>query len=317
MTDLLQSILYRYPGIEPDRRNEYHVDCPFCGKEAARGQTHFSFSAKGYNCFVCDSNGGLAKLAEHLRIDDTTIAPAPQRRPQMPQNVIPWRVTPEHTLNALTGVPVRFDAWKRYKPLTSATIDRYQLGYGRLPFCGKDNRWYDSKQAWLTVPLFEHGQLVGLRGRNLTNQGPKWISATGSAYTLWNVENVRAGDIVWLTENYVDAMWLMQVHPEWRAVAIGGATTWQRRWGEMLAERKPGRVIVALDNDLAGQASGQVYRQLCDEWQRDRPGMRIPEPNGPKIANALLERGLDAVLFKWPDKAPVKAGVDWLLGAKF
>ena len=313
MSDLLQVILDHFPNVTPDRRGEHHVDCPFCGKEAQRGQTHFSFSANGFHCFICGASGGLYALAQRLGMDGISPQPRAQhRKPEPPKPLVPWRVASKTYLDSILN-NARFDLWPRYKPVNRSTIERYSLGYGRLPFCGKDGRWYESKQDWLIVPLFEHGQLVGLRGRNLTDQGPKWISATGSAYTLWNVDSVQAGDTVWLTENYVDAMWLMQTHPEWKAVAIGGATTWQTEWGRMLAERKPGQVIVALDNDLAGQATGSMYKRLRSAWIAERPKAKPPEPNGPKIANSLLATGINSILFKWPADAPAKAGIDWVL----
>lgn len=302
-----------------NRRGWYDCDCPFCGKEAKRGQVHFSYSPDGYKCFVCGAHGTLRQLADKIRIDGAqavaeTLAQW-QRKEREPLPLARWRQNPGELLRRYQAHPHRYRTWRQYKPLSAATIDRHGFGLGRLPFQREDGEWYMSKHDWLIVPLWEAGQLVGLRGRNLGDSGPKWISAAGSTYTLWGLDYVRPGSVTWLCENYVDAAWLMQERPTDCAVGIGGATTWQASWAQMLAERKPGTVIVALDWDLPGQATGAFRHKLEAEWMQQR-GSKPPEANGPKIANELRRHGLNAVLFQYPDCAPEKADVGWLLGQK-
>lgn len=298
---------------ERNRRGWYDCDCPFCGKEAKRGQVHFSYCPDGYKCFVCGAHGTLRQLADKIRIEGAVTEWQPKERESLP--VARWRQNPTELLRRHQSHPDRYSTWRRYKPLSAATIDRYGFGLGRLPFQRAGGEWYMSKHDWLTVPLWEAAQLVGLRGRNLGDGGPKWISAAGTNYTLFGLDHVRAGSICWLCENYVDAAWLTQEHPEWCAVAIGGATTWQGSWADMLHERKPQTVIVALDNDLPGQAAGELRRRLEAQWVAER-NTEPPPANGPRIANALRSAGMEAVLFRWPDSAPVKAGLDWVLEQK-
>ena len=306
---MLNEILERYPiGVQPDRRGEYHVDCPFCGKEAKRGQIHFSFSERGYKCFICGVKGGLKELAAHLRIDTPVSYVRPAPKPTKP--IAAWRT---ESIDHYFDHPQRFQAWSKYKPVTRETIIKYSFGYGRLPFQRADGSWYRGDMDWLIVPLYEDGALVGLRGRNTGDLGPKWISASGSAYVLWGLDGVQPGDIVWLCENYVDAAWLMQQHPEYKAVALGGATTWKTEWGALLAAQRPRQVIVALDNDMAGQATGEMLKILQEEWRAAHPGLAIPLPNGPRVANDLLAQGVNTLLFSWPADAPAKAGIDWIL----
>ena len=303
-------------GGERNRRGWYDCDCPFCGKEAKRGQVHFSYSPDGYKCFVCGAHGTLRTLADKIRIDGAQAVTAalaqwqPKRSEPLP--TARWRQNPGELLRRYQSHPDRYSTWRRYKPLTAAAIDRYGFGLGRLPFQREDGEWYMSRQDWLIVPLWESGQLVGLRGRNLGDNGPKWISAAGTTYTLWGLDYVRQGAVTWLCENYVDAAWLMQERPTDCAVGIGGATTWQASWAQMLAEKEPGTVIVLLDNDLPGQAAGAFRQALEAAWIAER-NTEPPAANGPRIANALRSAGVNAVLFQWPDSAPAKAGMDWLL----
>ena len=312
--DLFQHVHAALQGSR-NRRGWYDCDCPFCGKPAKRGQTHFSFYPDGFRCFVCGAHGTLRQLADKLRIDGDKPAIQWQRKEREPLPVARWRQNPTELLRRYQSHPDRYSKWRSYKPLTAATIDRFGFGLGKLPFQREGGEWYMSRQDWLIVPLWEGGQLVGLRGRNLGDGGPKWISAAGTNYTLFGLDHVRAGSICWLCENYVDAAWLTQEHPEWCAVAIGGATTWQAAWADMLQERKPGMVIVLLDNDLPGQAQGQFRQALETAWIAER-NTEPPAANGPRIANALRAAGVNAVLFKWPDGAPHKAGMDWLLEQK-
>jgi len=299
--------------VSPDRRGWCHTDCPFCGK----GDKHFAFQALGYKCVVCGAHGGLRKLAQVAGLLQLGAA-SPRRVVAAPVPVAvqaaPWLGTAASRISQSLAHPGRLAAWAAYKPLSRATLDRWQFGLGKLPFVGNDGEWYESRSSWLTVPLYgPTGAVCGLRGRNLGTQGPKWISATGSHYHLWGLQNGPLKPVVWLCENYVDAAWLMERHSDLSAVALGGATTWQPAWGEALAAQQPDLVIVALDNDLAGQATGPLYRRLSDERRIAHPDLPALVPNGPRIANDLIALGLTVRLFQWPAKAPAKAGVDWLI----
>lgn len=293
--------------VVEDRRGWCHIVCPFCGK----GNRHCAFSARGFRCLVCGAHGSLYKLANHIHMTSDIVRTSP---PPQPALAVPWLA------NALTRViramhhPERVARWSAYKPLTLATLNKHYFGYGRLPFRGHNGQWYESKNEWLIVPLFEKGAIVGLRGRNVNTHGPKWISATGTRHVLWGLEYVQPGSVVWICENYVDAAWLAQDHPDMCAVALGGATTWRFEWALRLADKKPRLVIVALDNDLAGQAQGKMYDNLRAQWRAAHPDLVEPVwLNGPRIANDLLAVGLTVRLFRWPEHAPAKAGVDWLL----
>jgi len=297
----------------PTRRGWYDATCPNCGKEVAKGQVHFGYNAEGAGkCFCCSWSGGPNKLAELLRIEiGEYVAPVRVERPA--PELARWRLNPYELLRRYNTHPGNVARWQAYKPLSAETIERHGLGYGPLPFQRDNGDWYMSRSDWLIVPIYQDGALVALRGRNTGDRGPKWISATGSEYAFWNVENVPAGAICWLTENYVDAIWLMQYRPDWWAVAIGGATTWRSEWAKQLAARKPSLVIVALDCDLPGNGGGHLRDELIAEWIATHPGAQIPKANGPAITNDLLRLGMTARLFEWPADAPAKAGVDWLL----
>jgi len=305
--DLYDELRSRFPQAPPNRKGEVYITCPWCGKEGK----HFSFSPRGAYCFVCGHKASLGQVAEKLGIvgDRLPYTPPPPR----PRPAVPWHAHAVEIVSRSLAHPQRIERWQAYKPLSVATLDRHQFGLHRLPFQKPDGRWYWSQQPWLTVPLYDGDLLVGLRGRNIGAQGPKWISATGTSYVLWNLPKVRPGACVWITENYVDAAWLMERHPQWDAVALGGAANWRPEWAAALAAKRPALVIVALDNDLAGQASGATYRRLQAERRQQHPGLPDLAPNGPKIANSLIAAGCPVTLYPWQPDAPDKADVGWLL----
>lgn len=315
-TDLL-GLLDNHFNIAPDRRGERHVDCPFCGKSAKRGQTHFSFSSKGYKCHVCGEGGGLVKLASHLGLDGTIptapTPPRPRRESQKPKDDTPpvWRTDSPHAdllVKGYTSDPRRYELWQAYKPLSEQTIDRWGLGLGKLP---------GQTTPRLILPVRQNGQVVHLRGRlpkDDTSDLPKWLAAKGSTATLFNLDGLRPGHKLVILENPIDAALVMQEFPELDAVApTNGAGSWQDEWTEVIASIAPSQIIVAYDNDLAGQANPVTAWRLKKDWQTKHPGRKPPRPNGPKLVKKLRKTGLKVSLWRWSDDTPAKGDMGWLL----
>jgi hypothetical protein len=81
LLDEVATRLQTDPGRWPDKRGNYHADCPYCAKPAKKGQTHFCISADGLcYCQVCQKGTTLTALAEHLGVK-------PERNGQAPQTV--------------------------------------------------------------------------------------------------------------------------------------------------------------------------------------------------------------------------------------
>ena len=328
---LYEMLADRFPDAQRDRRDNVFIPCPWCGKE----DRHFSFSPRGGHCFVCGGGGSLWAVAERLglRLPDREVLDLRQRQrrsplrqqaePTSPKPAAPWMALGSADRSrARWPTPGAWPPGPRTSPSRLRPSSDTTSASRACPSGGLSGNWYWSSTYWLTVPLYapaasgagraEPGRLVGLRGRNLDPHGkPKWISATGTSYVLWNLAGVRHGGAVWICENYVDAAWLMERHPHLDAVALGGAAHWREEWAAQLAARQPLFAVVALDNDLAGQARGSLGSQL--RYARRTEGMPDMPLNGPKIANSLAEAGLPAHLLEWPDHAPAHADVGWLL----
>jgi hypothetical protein len=130
---------------------------------------------------------------------------------------------------------------------------------------------------------------------------------------------IQAGAVQWRSaatrrdggdcENFVDCLLAMQSASEWwpwPAAAPAG----KKPGRQQIAASRPKQVLVWLDNDLVGCPNAETYHPSC--WPSGRPhpqATHTPEPNGPKIANALLEAGVRASVYQWPKGTPPKADV--------
>lgn len=325
----LFAALVQVTGGRPDRRGEVHVTCPWCGKEAARGQVHFSFSERGASCFVCGQRAGLRELARLYGLGDD---PDPVRRPvarRQPQARPP---APTRTWDygemavRYADAPDALVRWQRYKWLPEETVAAYFLGVGRLPE-------YSSKcqHERLMVPLLVGRECVGIRARSLGCDCGKWLSPAGSRMILYNGERLREpeqrdeqgaaaamlgyaagqrtarGRTLLIVENPVDALMLERWHPGAAAVATLGVSNWRDEWTEEVARSGAGLVVVCYDHDRPGNGGGEAGRRA---WLATHERDIIP--NGVRLVNRLLEAGVRARLFPWGDM-PLKTDIGDLL----
>lgn len=265
--------LQRKYGVQPDRRGECAIRCVACGKEPKAGQTHASFSERGFFCFVCSTALSLPALARRLEVPVTTTYVAP---PPVPREPARWHSEAERLLARFCQAPDRATAWKAYKPaLDLGTIARHQFGLGVLPSTACSHQR-------LIVPLRElDGALVGFRGRRIhcppwcERAAAKWLSAGGSVTPLWNAASLHEGARVVITESPVSAALQMQVDPTVTAVATLSAGTWRPEWTEWLVGVR--WALIVMDNDQAG-------------WKASL-----------KIAGALAARRVTHRIHHWPE----------------
>jgi DNA-directed RNA polymerase subunit RPC12/RpoP len=289
-------------GVQPDRRGEAHYQCPECGKEVKRGQTHFSFSERGAACMVCGYRASLNKLAARWGHEAPRPMPAPAPRPKPLERrlVTNWALLSSQ----YAGNPRLLEAWNSYKPLPEHVIRAHRLGLGAFP------RYLSKCQhERLMVPLFESGECVGIRGRSTGCECGKWLSPQGSRCTLYNAEHLaRArGKVLFIVENPIDALMLEQLSADVVAVATLGVSMWQEPWTEWVAACGAARVIVAYDNDVPGNGGGERGRE---EWLRTHAKDLVP--NGVRLVNRLLKAGAPARLYDWGD-APLKSDIGSVL----
>jgi hypothetical protein len=325
---------------DDDHKGRTHADCPFCGA-AGRTRGHrpayhfyiYEFASKGsgYVCWACGAKGTLRELATRLDVagDET-----PRPLPDTPRDPTPPWTLPG-ALDRYTAFVMDAErhaqivaAWHRYKPLPEALITRERLGFGKLAFYDEARAvWYAGKYPRLLVPLIVGQRIVGMRGRAVERHdtGPKWLTASASEPALMGLERVTEGSTVVWCENLVDRLLAEADAPGMVFVASGGLT-WQAGWLAALARRKPARVVVWFDHDLAGNGGGSERHAMLSRWRqallarRATQGIdpRIPLPQAPVSRGAVLveeltQAGLKAELYDWPAGTPEKADLGWLL----
>jgi hypothetical protein len=313
--------LCQHLNVQPDRHGEAHVTCPWCNKEAKKGQVHFSFGENGGYCFCCGKSAGLIRLAHIFGLDAGTpyqpVAPRPKERPRPTADF-------ERLAHVFETHPDLYRRWREYKPkLDPAQVFAYRLGYGAFPeFSSK------CQHPRLMVPLIERGKVVGFRGRRIDCKCAKWLSPAGSRMVLFNGERIAhedgmgyahgyrscVGRTLFIVENPIDALLLEQLGDNVLAVATLGVSMWKSEWTELVAYANLRKVWVCFDNDLVGNGGGKNRPKMLAEWKAAHPGLEPPEPNGVKLANALLRAGVHADLFNWPENARPKMDIGDLLG---
>lgn len=284
--------LCRHYDARPDRRGEVHVDCPFCGKEAKRGQTHFSFSEQGCSCFVCGNGGSLARLAKiaGLNGDDEWQAPIQYKSKPKPKRVYSWQSRAEDLAQQYQSAPRLVELWQAYKPVSEETIKKHRLGVGVFPK-------YTSRcqHPRLMVPLIDFdGKIVGFRGRRIDCDCNTWLVPGGCKKTLYNWQVLGEGQFIFIVENAIDALLVGERLTGAVAVATLSISYWEDAWLEKLIAAKPARIDVAFDNHRPGNGNGKK------EWMKKHKTDALPM--GIKLTNRLRKAGLPAFLFDWKDE---------------
>lgn len=316
-------------GTQIDIRGRAHADCPMCGASAQTrtgGRSYHFYlydlanGKRGAVCWACGWRGSLTDLAAELNVSGRDDAPR-REQPQIP--LAPWSA-PEALAEYRRATASRCDVlerWQAYKPLTAATIAQFDLGVGYLPFWSeRKRRWIRGRHERLILPLIVDSTIVGLTGRAIDpdDDGPKWLTSSFSDLShLFGLEQVQPASEVIICENRIDACLACQLEPDVATVAVGGAV-WHSHWTEQLAARKPRRVLVWLDHDLAGNGSRWHERELLAEWRAKvdarraanpelakRPYPTPPTPRGPSIANDLIAAGIRAEVYTWPRNSPL------------
>lgn len=308
------------------------IACPYCGKESSPTDLHCAFgyiftenNSYGFHCFVCGASVSLENLYKLFtnqsividRVDKVVTEKAPRY----------WQTRINQLLSRFTGNKDKYQAWERYKHVGPNLVDKYHLGLGKLP----DSRCIHKR---LVTPIFSSGQPVWFRGRAYKCECQKWLGSKGVSPThlpLLLSEHVKPGQYIFIVENYVDAL-LVNEHSPYAGIPTLSVSYWGSSWTEEIRALKPKHVIIAYDADVAGNgpinrahllgtAKKRLQRRLgaieanVEITSEDKTGwiiswryleaqgtLKIPIPNGVKLANKLLAAGLPVTLAKWENE---------------
>jgi len=226
----------------------------------------------------------------------------------------PWGVEPELADKVFRSL-AEFSGWTvesavrdylHRRGLTDETIERFRLFSLQDP--GESRKFltknfdletlkalllFDSKNRFLfyqhrlIIPIFENGLLTAIQGRYFVYQGAfyntnppasvgKYNNGTGSgAGKLFNgdiLKDLRPGSRLYLCEGAFDSMILSQEGHN--AVACLSTSSWK----SVIARLKGYEVIIAFDNDEAGQkAAIEVRRELFKLTGQEPAILELPD----------------------------------------
>ena len=227
-----------------------------------------------------------------------------------------WQGKAEQITTDMAAAPGAFRAWSRYKPVSADTVKRNQLGLGVFP----GGLWDGSREKRCThprliVPLYEGPtaarRIAGFRCRSIDCDCTKWLSPGGSRMVLFNGQRLPNGtDVIVICENPIDALLIGQ---EWEGAAVAtlGVSIWNDDYTAAIKAALPGQVVVWFDNDIPGQTTNPA---IIAAWKSKRIARHLPDDetkflNGIKLTNRLLEAGLNATFYKWPNTATEGADI--------
>ena len=291
---------------------EYHIACPECRHVSSPKEPHCSFSERGWKCFSCGASGSLRGLMKLVGLDDAggrKWEPAYIPDDPEPPKLREWMLSGESVLKRMESHLFRFALWGQYKPVSVENIKRLRLGVGVLP----SSR---CKHERLTVPVFDNGRLVGLRGRALNCDCGKWLSSGGTSpetMPLYGIDDAKPGGVIWICENCIDAALITQ-QGEFFGVASYSVSYWKDHWTESLLRLSPEYVMIAYDNDLPGNGGGRQREKFIREWKKDprHENSEPPPAAGIRLWERLRAAGLRADVYDW-GYSPYKADIGTML----
>ena len=257
--------------------------CFFHGEEgkASEGRLYIKVDdeaeVKGlFFCHVCEETGSLNKIKRHFGdpLDGGSV-PSARRIPIMNEAAAFYHgALDQQTLKYLTDV----------RGLSPEIIMRFRLGRANgsllehllsLEFAVEDIRATglvrsDNKDFFeegvLTIPYFDQGSCVQIRGRDLNATKNKYKTPTGQKPLLYNTDTLLHADDVIITEGEFDAMVLEDAG--FNAIGAPGTRTFKPEFARFFEDIN--KVYVCFDTD-----------------RPDRKGNKAGQEGAEKTATAL------------------------------
>ena len=156
--------------------------------------------------------------------------------------------------------PDQWDALE--KAMREKGYTDYELFDAGLIKKGRNGGWYDTFRDRLMFPVIDvRGNVIGFSGRILGENGPKYLNSPetsvfnkGSNLFALNLAKKSKNGYILLTEGNIDVVSLHQAGFDSAVASLGTSLTAEQA---RLISRYSSQVIIAYDNDGAGQKAAQ------------------------------------------------------------
>lgn len=111
----------------------------------------------------------------------------------------------------------------------------------------------------IIIPLFERGDLVNISIRKLSDVGKLKYSLAVPDLSVWGLDDINPGDVVWICEGLFDMMALRKNGV--KAVSVSSAM-WSGPQLYQLLEKKPGFINILADNDQVGKRTAKILQRF-------------------------------------------------------
>ena len=156
--------------------------------------------------------------------------------------------------------PDQWDALE--KAMREKGYTDYELFDAGLIKKGRNGGWYDAFRDRLMFPVIDvRGNVIGFSGRILGENGPKYLNSPetsvfnkGSNLFALNLAKKSKNGYILLTEGNIDVVSLHQAGFDSAVASLGTSLTAEQA---RLISRYTSQVIIAYDNDGAGQKAAQ------------------------------------------------------------
>lgn len=173
----------------------------------------------------------------------------------------------------------------------------YELFDAGLIKKGKNGGWYDTFRNRLMFPVIDvRGNVIGFSGRILGEDGPKYLNSPetpvfnkGSNLFALNLAKKSKSGYILLSEGNIDVVSLHQAGFDSAVASLGTSLTPEQA---RLISRYTGEVIIAYDNDGAGQKAAQRAIGILEKLDLK---VRVLQMSGAKDPDEFIRaRGAEA-----------------------
>ena len=303
--------------------------CPACGSGTGKHATGaFTVYDEGtrWKCHACQEGGDLfdligivenigeqkAQFERARELYGTPDASEPPRPARTKKPAAPKPEKKESLENTFRETAVRGYIGRCEANLEGSEGERYLLGRGftpeimRLFRMGYDESWRKKREKVVIIPYPGQNYFIA----RLLSPPESWDETTGQKKTSGKYQKPKVseagaeplflygsteGTTLFITEGQLDAVSLVQAGAT-NVCAIGGGG--QRK----LEGIHPARAVIVLDNDEAGENTGDRIREQI----KGVPCITVHPPEGYKDSNDVLQANMEelvALVKAWDDRA--------------